>query len=70
MVEQRENSILAHKHNIGERGGLVVNASHRIQRSEVRAPLGSNRVVSLSKAQLLPKSTGNPQEVVAPSQHG
>ena len=34
-----------------------------------RAPLGSNRVVSLSKAPLLPKSTGNTQEAVAPSQH-
>ena len=31
--------------------------------------LGSNSVVSLSKAHLLPKSTGNTQEVVAPSQH-
>ena len=30
---------------------------------------GSNRVVSLSKAHLLPKSTGNTQEAVAPSQH-
>ena len=28
----------------------------------VRAPLGSNCVVSLSKAHLLPKSTGNTQE--------
>ena len=35
----------------------------------VRAPLRSNRVVSLSKAHLLPKSTGNTQEAVAPSQH-
>ena len=49
----------------GERGGLVVNASD----SGSRAPLGSNRVVSLSKAHLLPKSTGNTQEAVAPSQH-
>ena len=31
----------------------------------VRAPLGSNHVVSLSKAHLLPKSTGNTQEVKA-----
>ena len=30
---------------------------------------GSNRVVSLSKAHLLLKSTGNTQEAVAPSQH-
>ena len=35
----------------------------------VRAPLGSNRVVSLSKAYLLPKSTGNTQEAAALSQH-
>ena len=35
----------------------------------VRAPLGSNRVVFLSKAHLLPKSTGYTQEAVAPSQH-
>ena len=34
-----------------------------------RASLGSNRVVSLSKAHLLPKGTGNTQEAVAPSQH-
>ena len=33
------------------------------------SPLGSNRVVSLSKAHLLPESTRNTQEVVAPSQH-
>ena len=54
----------------GERGGLVVNASDSESRGRgVRAPLGSNRVVSLSKARLLPKSTGNTQEAVAPSQH-
>ena len=35
----------------------------------IRTPLGSNRVVSLSKAHLLPKSTGNTQQAVAPSQH-
>ena len=34
-----------------------------------RTPLGSNRDVSLSKPRLLPKSTGNTQEAVAPSQH-
>ena len=34
-------------------GGLCLGL--RIQRSGVRAPLGSNRVVSLSKAHLLPK---------------
>ena len=38
-------------------------------RSGVRAPLGSNLVQSLSKAHLLPQSTGNTQEAVAPSQH-
>ena len=37
----------------------------RIQRSGVRAPLGSNRDMSLSKAHLIPKSTGNTQEAVA-----
>ena len=35
----------------------------------VRAPLGSNCVVSLSKAHLLPKSTGNTKEALAPSKH-
>ena len=43
----------------GERGGLVVKASDSESRgrglSGVRARLGSNRVVSLSKAHLLPK---------------
>ena len=39
-----------------------------IQRSGVQAPLG-RRVVSLSKTYLPPKSTGNTQEAVAPSQH-
>ena len=34
-----------------------------------RVPLGSNRVVSLSKVHLLPKSTGNTQEAVPRSQH-
>ena len=52
-----------------ERGGLVVNASDSGSRSGVRAPLGSNRVLSLSKAHLLPKSTSYTQGVVAPSQH-
>ena len=55
---------------LGERGGLVVNASDFGSRGwGVRAPLGSNRVVSLSKAHLLPKGTGNTQEAVALSQH-
>ena len=53
----------------GERGGLVVNDSDSGSRGwGVQAPLGSNRVVSLSKVHLLPKSTGNTQEAVAPSQ--
>ena len=48
----------------------MVNASDSGSRGRgVRAPLGSNRVVSLSKAHLLPKSTGNTQEAVAASQH-
>ena len=46
----------------------MVNASDSESRG-VRAPLGSNRVVSLSKAHLLPESTGNTQEAVASSQH-
>ena len=33
------------------------------------APHSGRRVVSLSKIHLLPKSTGNTQEVVAPSRH-
>ena len=48
-------------------GGLCLGL--RIQRSGVRAPLRSNRVVSLSKAHLLPKSTGNTLAAMAPSQH-
>ena len=52
----------------GERGGLVVNASDSGSRGRGFEPhSGQNRVVSLSKAHLLPKSTGNTQEVVAPS---
>ena len=48
----------------------MVNASDSGSRGRgVRAPLWSNRVVYLSKAHLLPKSTGNTQEAVAPSQH-
>ena len=35
----------------------------------VRAPLGSNCVVSLSKAHLHPKSTGNTKEALALSKH-
>ena len=49
----------------------MVNSSDCVSRGRgVRVPLGSNSVVSLSKAHLLPKSTGNTQEAVAPSQHG
>ena len=59
--------MFSYKSALGGRGGLVVNASD--SGSGVRAPLGSKRVVSLSKAHLLPKSTGNTQEAVAPSQH-
>ena len=55
---------------LGERGGLVVIMPRAPDpKVGVRAPLGSNRVVSLSKAHLLPESIGNTQEVVAPSQH-
>ena len=53
-----------------ERGVLVANASDFGSRGpRVQAPLGSNPVVSLRKAHLLPKSTGNAQEAVGPSQH-
>ena len=51
----------------GERGCLVVNAWDSGSRGrEFEAPLGLNRVVSLSKAHLLPKSTGYTQEAVTP----
>ena len=54
----------------GERGSLVVNALDSGSKGRgVQAPLGSNRVVSLSKAHLLPESTGNTQEAVAPSHY-
>ena len=57
----RENVLNA----IGERGGLVVNTSDSGSRGRrVRAPLGSCLVQSLSKAHLLPQSTGNTQEAV------
>ena len=53
----------------GRRGGLVL--ERRTPEREVggSSPTRVNRVVSLSKAHLLPKSTDNIQEVVAPSQH-
>ena len=41
--------------NILDSDGNFDVISDGLQRSEVRAPLGSNRVVSLSKAHLLPK---------------
>ena len=52
-------------------GSQKYHLMHRIPGPEVgvRASLGSNRAVSLCKAHLLPKSTGNTQEAVAPSQH-
>ena len=35
----------------------------------VRVPLGSDRIVSLRKTNLLSKNTGNTKEGVAPPQH-
>ena len=43
--------------------------SGRIRRDCGISHVWSNRVVSLSKAHLLPLSTGNTQEAAAPSQH-
>ena len=56
---------------LGERGGLVVNASDSGSRGQGFEPHSGQTVniVSLSKAHLLPKSTGNTKEAVAPSQH-
>ena len=48
------------------RGGLVVNTGFRGRGFE---PHSGRRVVSLNKTYLPPKSTGNTQEAVAPSQH-
>ena len=56
-------------HNKGERADLVVNASDSGSRGRGFMPHSGNRVVSLSKAHLLPKSTGNTREAVAPYQH-
>ena len=54
----------------GERGGLVVNFSDSGSRGRGFEPHSGQTVLcSLSKAHLLPKSTGNTQEAVAPSQH-
>ena len=51
------------------RGGLVVNTSDSGSRGRGFEPHSGRRVVSLSKTYLLPKSTGNTQKAVAPSQH-
>ena len=58
------------KTQIRERGGLVVNASDSGSRGRGFEPHSGQTVLSLSKACLLPKSTANTQEAVAPSQHG
>ena len=55
--------------DIWGRGGLVVNTSDSGSRGWGFEPHSGRRVVSLSKTYLPPKSTGNTQEVVAPSQH-
>ena len=52
----------------GERGDLVVKALDSGSRGRRFEP-HSGQTVSLSKAHLLPKSTGNTQEAMAPSQH-
>ena len=44
-------------------------ASDSLVRGRGFDPHSSRRVVSLSKINLPPKSTGNTQEVVAPSRH-
>ena len=75
MTEKLFTGMLNHNQNKkiflnGERGGLVVSASDSGSRGRGFEPhSGQNRVLSLSKAHLLPKSTGNTQEAVAPSQH-
>ena len=47
----------------------MVNTSGSGSRGQGFEPLSGRRVVSLSKTYLPPKSTGNTQEAVAPSQH-
>ena len=49
------------------RGDLVVNTSDSGSRGRGFKPHSGRRVVSLSKTYLPPKSTGNTQEAVAPS---
>ena len=47
----------------------MVNTSDSGSRGRGFEPHSGRRVVSLSKTYLPPKSTGNTQEAVAPSQH-
>ena len=47
----------------------MVRASDSGARGRASDPHSGSRVVSLSKTNLLPKSTGNTQEAVAPSRH-
>ena len=51
------------------RASLVVRASDSGARGRGFDPNSGHRVVSLSRTHLPPKSTGNTQEAVAPSQH-
>ena len=51
------------------RRGLMVKGSDSGARGRGFDPHSGHRVVSLSKAHLLPKNTSNTQEAVAPSQH-
>ena len=60
---------LNHTKNIGEARWPSGRASDSRARSRGFDPLSGRRVVSLSKIHLLPKSTGNTQEAVAPSRH-
>ena len=53
----------------GERGGVVVRASDSKARGRWFDPHSGRRIVSLSKAHLLFKSTGNIQKAVTPSRH-
>ena len=60
---------MCHISILWERGGLVVKASDSGVSCRGLEPHSGHRVVSLSKAHLLPKSTGNSntQVAVAPS---
>ena len=56
-------------HDMGEHSGLVVRASDSGGTGRGFDPHSGRRVISLGKIHLLPKSTGNTQEAMAPSGH-